>query len=143
MLDHLLNSSEKALFMKYFVILFLLFFLMGCQTNVNYSSEKTYREFDFSCSKDSDCILKNNNLNCVIAVNHKEEAGYKRDFPPSHTVCPDAERVVPYCNITQCEIKYDCSQCEKLREEMSYCNDGSSRGPMSDWICRMYAECNC
>lgn len=105
------------------------------------TSEKEASEFDSSCTVDSDCVIKTNNMNCPIAVNAKEKASYKQSIPPSHTECPETNEIIARCIESDCKVRYDCSQCPTLKSKMDFCTTYSG-GTMS-WICDLYKECKC
>lgn len=105
-------------------------------------TEESTAQTNFVCSQDSDCIIKTNGVNCAIASHKNDISEYKPRMPPSMTACPEEEMVLPYCRQGECQIKYDCSKCDILKERLSFCDEDTG-GPTASWICWMYKNCNC
>ena len=97
---------------------------------------------DFICYQDSDCIIKENGVNCPIASHKDDTSLYGVRIPPSETECPKANETIGFCLEGKCSIKYDCSKCAILKSELDdFCL--THMEGTSSWICKMYTECIC
>jgi len=97
---------------------------------------------NFTCYLDSDCVIKDNGVNCPRGFHKDDTSKYEPSIPPSETDCPKVELIMAICSQGKCDIKYDCSKCDALKDELGeFCSthaDGTS-----GWICKMYSDCNC
>ncbi len=95
----------------------------------------------FICIKDSDCVIKDNSVDCPIVSHINDNSKYVQTIPPSHTECPIQSEVVPICLNGECKIRFDCTRCDLLKEKYFLCNNYS--GGTYSYICNLLNECNC
>ena len=90
----------KEIILCGFLILVLL--ISGCQfgNNLTYDGPSSK---ELICSRDSDCVIKEDNANCPIAV-HKDDST-EVIGPPSLRFCQDKDSVTAICSNGECQLK--------------------------------------
>ena len=122
-----------------------------CNNNKEYveyiKSQPEYRK-DYFCEEDSDCVVRTNNYAKTRAYHKYDPVGIGWEAtietgPPGHTTFPNSEDVIAICDNGKCFVKFNCSKCEILKENIRYSHCENYTGGTSGWMCRLYSECEC
>lgn len=100
------------------------------------------------CNADSDCVVRMNNYLKVRACHSADTecANWEEEVEtgsPGHAEWPDVEDVIAVCKEGTCDLQFNCSKCEALRQKYGeYCPTNMD-GPTTAWLCRTYVKCGC